>query len=495
MTATLTVDALEIGEPFVRPTPTRAPRAVIYSRISRDRTGARLGVERQESACRDLAATLGAEVVLVRDDNDMSGYKRSRPRPGFDAICALIEAGQVDVLIAWHVDRLTRRLSELADLIALCQRHGVAIHTSVAGAFDPNSPTAVLQYQIAGAVAEYESAIKSERQKGKHKQLRETGMVHGGIRMFGYEHDRTIREAEATYVRQVAARILNGESLRSCALWLAAQGVPTVRGGAWTGPNLRTYLMRPALAGLVAHGTGKARKITGQATWQGILDRGQWEALEGILANPERRTSSTNARVHFLTGLAVCGACGAPLRVKASGRQRNGRRTTSPVAYACRVDACGKVYRRMDRVDDQVREWVVTRLAQVDLRGLLADNSAAAELATITQELDALPGRLEDLATRYALGRMTETAYEAATNALEAERVRLKAAADTLTAVLSAPERALEGLVGPDPAQVFDDLPLSRQRAVVDVLATVTIMPGKGTAYRPELTVITPKIR
>jgi site-specific DNA recombinase len=485
---------LEGVQAVVRAPAARRRRAVVYARISRDRMGKGLGVSRQVQACRELTDTMDVDVVLVADDNDLSGYKRDRPRPGYEAVMALIAAGQVDVLVAWHVDRLTRRLSELSDLIALCQVHGVTVETVVAGAINPNNPSAVLQFQIAGAVAEYESAVKSERQKGKHKELREAGVAHGGIRMFGYNHDRTVRESEATWVRQVAARLINGESLRSCAAWLAAEGVETVRGGAWTGPNLRTYLMRPAVAGYITHGIGADKRpiIVGEATHGGILDKAQWHALEGLLGDPARRTASTNTRQHLLTGLATCGACGATVRIKVTGRRG------LPSAYACGATGCGKVYRRRDAVDAQVVAFVEARLQAIDMRGLLADASESAELATLTADLDAVRDRATALATRYALGKMSDEAYELATVALEEERVRLTQAVDRLSALLAAPERALEDLTGPDPALVFADLPLSRQRAVIDVLASVVILPGArgGTRrYDPASVVITPKTR
>ena len=84
------------------------PRAAaIYTRISKDRTGESLGVQRQEEECRKLADRLGATVVAVHSDNDISAFSGKRaaritngcwwipPRP------ARIDT----LLIAWHTDR------------------------------------------------------------------------------------------------------------------------------------------------------------------------------------------------------------------------------------------------------------------------------------------------------------------------------------------------------------------------------------------------------
>ncbi|MEB0014852.1 recombinase family protein, partial [Glaciimonas sp. Cout2] len=60
----------------------RPNRAAIYVRISRDRVGAGLGVERQEDDCRVLAKQMGLEVVRVLVDNDISAYS-GKKRPGY----------------------------------------------------------------------------------------------------------------------------------------------------------------------------------------------------------------------------------------------------------------------------------------------------------------------------------------------------------------------------------------------------------------------------
>ena len=87
-------------------------RAAIYCRISEDRTGAGLGIERQEHDCRELADQLGWTVVEVFADNDLSAYSGT-PRPGYQALLDALRAGTADAVICWHTDRLHRRPVEL----------------------------------------------------------------------------------------------------------------------------------------------------------------------------------------------------------------------------------------------------------------------------------------------------------------------------------------------------------------------------------------------
>jgi len=79
-------------------------------RISHDRTGAGLGVTRQEQDCRALCDRLGSEVAGVYADNDVSAYS-GRPRPQWRRLNADITDGRVDAIVCRHVDRLTPRVS------------------------------------------------------------------------------------------------------------------------------------------------------------------------------------------------------------------------------------------------------------------------------------------------------------------------------------------------------------------------------------------------
>src|SRR5690625_3774762 len=91
-------------------------QAAIYVRISRDREGAGLGVDRQENDCRDLAARLGWTIVATYTDNDLSAYS-GKPRPGYLAMLEDVKAGRVNAILAWHTDRLHRKNAELEEFV------------------------------------------------------------------------------------------------------------------------------------------------------------------------------------------------------------------------------------------------------------------------------------------------------------------------------------------------------------------------------------------
>ena len=115
-------------------------RAAIYLRQSKDTSGNGLAVERQRKDCEKLAADRGWTVVATFTDNDISASNGKR-RPGYEDLLTLIDTRQVEAIVAWHVDRLTRRLADLEDLITRCDVTGVKVAT-VSGDLDLSTDSA-----------------------------------------------------------------------------------------------------------------------------------------------------------------------------------------------------------------------------------------------------------------------------------------------------------------------------------------------------------------
>ncbi|MBA2386545.1 MAG: recombinase family protein, partial [Acidimicrobiia bacterium] len=196
----------------------QAMSAAIYCRISRDPSGAELGVRRQEQDCRAIAEREGWNVIEILVDDDRSAYS-GKPRPAYQRLCELLKEEAVGVLVAWHPDRLTRQPRELEDLIDLLESTNTKVRTVQTGEYDLGTPSGRMAARIVGAVARHESEHKSARLRRKHEELAEQGRLSGGgTRPFGYDDDRlTVRTSEAKIIRDLTRRTLAGESLRSMA--------------------------------------------------------------------------------------------------------------------------------------------------------------------------------------------------------------------------------------------------------------------------------------
>jgi site-specific DNA recombinase len=103
-----------------------AQQAAIYVRISKDREGTELGVERQIEDCTRIAERLGLPLYRVYKDNDLSGSRYARKvRPEYIEMLEHARAGYFTTIIAYTSSRLTRRPREHEDQIELAEQNGI----------------------------------------------------------------------------------------------------------------------------------------------------------------------------------------------------------------------------------------------------------------------------------------------------------------------------------------------------------------------------------
>lgn len=281
----------------------------VYLRISQDRPGSQLGVERQRKDCEDLAAQLGWRVVERYVDNDVSAYS-GRERPAWNRLVDGLRAGKLQALVAWHPDRLYRRMTDLEALVELVEAHGLALATVQAGDVELSSTQGRLVARLAGAVAAHESEHKSERIVRKHRELAEAGRWKGGPRPYGYrslgDGRLEVVAEEAKVIKDAAERVFVGQRIHAICAELNQAGVPTAKGGEWRPATLHRILTQPGIAGQREyHG-----KVVSEAAWEPIVDEVTLARLKATLTGPSR---TAPARVSWLNGLLVCRVCAKPL--------------------------------------------------------------------------------------------------------------------------------------------------------------------------------------
>ena len=453
--------------------------AVAYCRISKDKEGAGLGVERQAADCRELATKLGLGEPDVLSDNDLSAYSGKR-RPGYEQLLAGLREGRWTTLLVWHVDRLCRSVRDLEDIVDLVNG-SVSVHTVKGGEIDLETPEGRMQARMLGTLARYESEHRSDRVKRALQQNADKGKRHGGPRPYGWTtitgepwNADTIKKdgaivlepAEAAIVAEMTRRIISGESTRGLAAELRARGVPSSKGAPWSAEALRGIILRARNAGM--------RELRGNLTkgdWPPIVDRDSWEAAKAVLEDPLRKTSPGNRPTMLLSGIAVCGGCGRQIH---SGGMRRG----VPI-YRC---AAGDIVRRAPEIDEVVEAVVLGFLEREQFT-----MSTPAEPASDRARADAVRVKLERLEDKYADEDMSRAAY-----------LRNR---DRLTAQLLELERGaiLQRVPGPltdVTPETWSTLSLERRRAVVEFLVDVKLAPvtTPGRHYpSPELVEVTTK--
>ncbi|MCD4525228.1 recombinase family protein [Nocardioides sp. cx-173] len=429
----------------------------VYVRQSLDKTGAGAAVTRQREDCLRLCEERGWDIVRVWEENDTSASSR-KPRPVYTAMLEAIERGDAQVLVAWHVDRLTRKLTDLEHLIEVTQRTGLRIVT-VTGDIDLSNDAGRLVGRILASVARGEVERKGARQKRAQQQAAEQGRPAGGRRAFGYGSDgETIIDDEAALVRDAYSDLLAGASLKGIARKWNELGVTTTAGNPWRHDNVRSMLKNPRYAGLRAY----KGQVVGPATWKALVDEETHEAAVALLSLPERRTTQSTARKHLLPAIAHCWKCGSDV---ATGHSRHGKRL-----YICRASKC--ISRKADPVDELVEAVVVARLSRPDAVELLSEPSTP-DLESDRATAEAIKERINDLAIGLEEGLLTLGAVRKSSDRLRVEldkveaRMRNAVEADVLTPLVTAD----------DVAQTWAACDLQQKRAVISALMTITLHP------------------
>ena len=440
-------------------------------------------MSRQLADCADLIGGRGWSAVGQFVDNDVSAFSGSK-RPSFERLVALVRAGQVDVIVAYHVDRLYRRLRDLVPLLEACEKYGTTIATVKAGELDLGTAAGRMIASILGSVSEGESARQAERIRRQKLERALAGKPNGSMRSFGYAADGTIIPEEAEVIQDVAARVLAGESIRSLVFELQQRSVPTVKGGSWRGPSLRQMLMAARLSGQREHtpvtqGRGHSNGlIVSEGTWEAILSKEDTARLRELLSDPARRTMRPGRQL--LTGLLICGSC--EMTMNSHADKTSGRR------YQCiRIPGTNKCGRRSvsgESADAYITEVLFTaiyvdgppsRFYRPAPSGVPVESQRAAE---------EIASRLRELAAAFANEHIDEEEYEGRSSQLKDRRRALLRSAMTLT-----PTVALATL--PDHVdelrRTWQHWPVDKRRAVLcSAVGSVTLdaaRPGRGPRF------------
>jgi DNA invertase Pin-like site-specific DNA recombinase len=463
-----------------------AVRAGVYARISSDREADGLGVGRQMEDCVRLAERKGWRVVEQYVDDDVSAWSGKR-RPEYVRLLADLQAGTINGLLVYDLDRLHRQPSELESFIDLCQLLGLTNVSSVSGEIDLTTAEGQFQARILGAVAKKESDNTSRRIRRKHLEIAAEGRVSGGgSRPYGYEPDKvTLRPAEAAVVAECAQRLLAGEPVRSIAQRLNAQEVPTSTGREWSPQSLRRILASPRISGQRAH----HGEIVADAEWPGIISPEDGARIRALLADPERRTNKA-ARRYLLGGLLVCSHCGERL----VARPRTGGKRRYACAKGVGFSGCGKTYINADEVEQFVTKAVLHRVDSRELqRATERRQQRAPEAERWWQETEAAQEQLEELASAYGQREITMGEWKAARQPIEQ---RLSAARKQLAKVNHG--SLLDSYVGHSDRLCadWDGLDLSQQHAIVaSVVDSVRVGPARKGYNRFDESRLEPVLR
>lgn len=468
----------------------RHRRVAIYTRISQDRTGQQLGVTRQREDCEALVKSRGWQLIDHYPEHGTPASTLSRsPRPEYERMLSDGVNGRVDTVVAYSVDRLTRRLAEFVFFLEWLKEHKVAFVTTEGDSTLTANGRLVLT--IKSAVAQQEAERLGERVTRASEQRAQSGRPHGSMLSFGYYADGGVNVEQAEVVRDCVTRLLAGESLRSLVLDLNAREVPTLRGGVWRTSTLRAILASarisgqrewtPKASGRRGYGFGQ---IVAKGSWEPIITPTQTEAVRRLLTEPSRRT--TRPAQHLLSGgILRCGRCGGAMNSRSD--KRGGRQ------YACiavpGTGRCGGISVRAEPTDEYVVGLLMASLEDVPV-GVPKPEGDEVE-RELDREIDEVRAVLDQVTDDHYAGLLDRRSYLR-------QRERQQARLDALMARVASSQRqdALAGLPRDRDTLdgVWDGWSLEQQRRVLRaVFARVEVHPAQRGVPRFDPSRIHPK--
>ncbi len=295
-------------------------------------------LETQEARCREYAAERGYAVVESRVYREVYTGAEWRERPRLTELRAAGKRGEVTVVVAYAVDRLSRKQAHLAIVADELEQAGVRLEF-VTERFEETAVGEFIRNAKAFAAEIEREKIGERTVRGRIERVKAGKLIPGGKPLYGYRwKDETkgalvIDEPTATVVRRAFAEAAGGKGLRQIAADLTHDGIPTPTGHSrrWQSSTIQQLLHKPPYIGQ-AYGWGWRRGgVTPQrfdptkaislpeGTVPPLVDAGTWEAVQAVLARNKARSvrSAKDPEAALLRGgFVTCGYCGHVMRAR-----------------------------------------------------------------------------------------------------------------------------------------------------------------------------------
>ncbi len=292
--------------------PSRKFRCAVYTRKSSEEglDMAFNSLDAQREACEAYIQSQKPEGWVPIDDRyDDGGISgASLERPALERLLADIEAGRVDIVVVYKIDRLSRSLMDFAKLVGVFETHAVTF-VSITQQFNTTTPMGRLTLNILLSFAQFEREVTAERIRDKFAASRKKGMWMGGIPPLGYdvrERKLAVNADEADLVREIFERFTRTGSASTLAKELAAEGRKTkswVTAGGRHRPGklFDTGTLYRLINNRVYIGEAVHKGSAYPGEHEAIVPRALWDKVHGILKeSPRARANVTRAQTPAL---------------------------------------------------------------------------------------------------------------------------------------------------------------------------------------------------
>ena len=307
----------------------RVIRCAIYTRVSTDEQTRRdyNSLESQRDICRHAIAVKQHEGWIEGDYFADGGYSgKDLNRPEIERMLASARTGNIDAIIVYKLDRLTRSISDFYSLWEVFKEHGI-IFVSATQSFDTSDPMGNLMLNMLLSFGQFERELTSERVRHKNLERAKKGLWNGGWIPTGYQYDKNSKTLvsdsdESTLVKriyrltkQLKSPTAVADALNELGLVTKTRTVTTrlgekkeIGGKRWIGDRVSRIVTNPIYRGTIVHNDveydGQHKPLVSAKLWSQAN-----EALSSIGSEPRPHVDRNKYEL-LLKGILRCGHCG-----------------------------------------------------------------------------------------------------------------------------------------------------------------------------------------
>ena len=420
----------------------------LYLRVStQEQAKEGYSIGEQEIRLKNYCKAMDWNIYKIYVDPGYSGGETNRP--GLQDLTKDVEAGNLDKVVVYKLDRLSR--SQL-DTLYLIEKVFLAHNTdfvSMSENFDTSTPFGRAMIGILAVFAQLErEQIKERMGMGKEARAKD-GKWHGGAtEPIGYDYDKTtellnVNNYEAMQIRELYDLFLQGTPLRTIERTFKDKGY-THKHGTWDPKTMRRLMRNKTQLGYIKHNEewypGHHDPIIDEDTYKKAVklldDRAEQYKLSGV--KPGVQTT-------YLGGLLRCKHCGGKY-----AKQTNGRNKPKTLWYMC-YSRCKKVKKMIKDPNCKNKNWKMTELDNLvinEIKQLALDpeyirtarsermkkTDVADKVAILEKEIANLDAQISRFMDLYGIGKFTIDQVSGKIDPLNEQRSKLQNELDDLTA-------------------------------------------------------------
>lgn len=327
-------------------------RTAIYVRVStEEQANEGYSIDAQKRRLTQYCESQDWSIAGIYIDDGYSAKDTNRPELAHMLDDA--KSGLLDLILVYKLDRFTRSVKDMYDLVESLQRYGVGFQ-SMQERFDTTTSMGRAVMGVLSVFAQLEREMIAERVRMAAEQMVIEGKRPGGIIPFGYDKNEQIIPEEAELIKRIRSLYMDGLGYKSIAMKFNQEG-KLRRGSEWTQATVAYTLENPYYAGIIRMGTKtqsggyvninrdeKVKCVFGEGSHHPIFSKEEYDEHKKFMKRKSQNGYSKQ-KTYWFSGVLRCGRCGSSMfgRLTTVKRRSDGSYVRTPY-YICSNKHAGR---------------------------------------------------------------------------------------------------------------------------------------------------------